>query len=87
MNNELCTPHFLDGMEFFVNVFSDNPEDRFIIEVRRYVEKEEMPLIAKTDGDQSYIQIGRGYEQVVVAILPLDSKNPAPNFYVSLSRY
>lgn len=76
----------LDEMNFSVSVFSDS-NDRFIIEVRRYVEKGEMPLIAKTNGDQSYLQIGRGYRQVVVTILPADQKNPAPNFYVSLSRY
>lgn len=76
----------LDEMEFSVSVFSDS-NDRFVIEVRRYMEKGEMPLIAKTTGDQSYIQIGRGYQEMVVTILPLDPKSPAANFYVSLSRY
>ena len=75
----------LSQMHFSVSAFSDS-NDRFVIEVRRYVEKGEMPLIAKTTGE-SYLQIGRGYEQVVVTILPKDSKNPATDFYVNLSRY
>lgn len=83
----------LDGAGLFVGVFSDNnPKDRFTIEVRRWQEKGEMPLIAKNEicipeGCPSYLQIGRGYEQVVITILPADPKNHAPNFYVSLSKY
>lgn len=77
----------LDGADLFVSVFSDNSKDRFIIEARRWKEKGEMPLIVKTTGDQSYLEIGRGYKKVVVTILSVDPKNPAPNFYVSLSRY
>lgn len=83
----------LNRAGLFIGVFSDNPNDRFVIEIRRWQEKGEMPLIARThevcilEKCPTYLQIGPGYEQVVITILPADPKNPAPNFYVSLFKH